>query len=97
VVEPDLRKCVTPLCGGYWVALANHARTVCHDGALRPRCYMTISMLDLGPARLSEGVRSRAEAALATKSGLFVSGRIAATPDGGRALEVSRVYLRGAT
>jgi hypothetical protein len=176
VVEPDLRKCVTPLCGGYWVALANHARTICHDGAVRPRCYVaittrsraipdgsivradldsrefggfgmlgvlvvadlrapagqkprgpyfrmrdlgircvrapcfslgasrlnrtyrvTISTLDLGPARLSEAVRFRAEAALATTGGLFVSGRIAATPDGGRALEVSRVYLRGAT
>jgi hypothetical protein len=58
---------------------------------------VTISTLDLEPARLSEPVRSRAEAALATKSGLFVSGRTAATPDGGRVLEVSRVYLRGAT
>ena len=176
VVEPDPRACPSPLCGGYWVAVANHARTVCHDGTRRPRCYvaittrsrgipdgsivranldsmefdgfgmlgvlvvadvrapaghgprgpysrvrdlgircvrapcfslrasrlnrayhLTISTLDLGPARLSEAVRARAEAALATKSGLFVSGRIASTPDGGRVLEVSRVYLRGAT
>jgi hypothetical protein len=40
VVRPDPRLCPSPLCGGYWVALANHARTTCHDDALRPRCYV---------------------------------------------------------
>jgi len=40
-VRPDLRLCPSPLCGGYWAALANHARTPCADGALRPRCYVT--------------------------------------------------------
>ena len=40
VVQPDPRLCPSPLCGGHWVALANHARTRCHDGALRPRCYV---------------------------------------------------------
>jgi hypothetical protein len=39
VVRPDPRACPSPLCGGYWVSLANHARTRCHDGLLRPRCY----------------------------------------------------------
>ena len=29
------------MCGGYWVALANHARTRCSDGLLRPRCHVT--------------------------------------------------------
>ncbi len=40
VVQPDPRLCPSPLCGGYWVSRANHARTRCHDGLLRPRCYM---------------------------------------------------------
>jgi hypothetical protein len=39
VVEPDPRMCPSPLCGGYWVSLANHARTRCADGMLHPRCY----------------------------------------------------------
>lgn len=39
VVRPDPRACPSPLCGGYWISLANHARTKCHDGLLRPRCY----------------------------------------------------------
>ena len=40
VVRPDPRLCPSPLCGGYWVALANRARTRCADGLLRPRCYV---------------------------------------------------------
>lgn len=40
VVRADPRLCPSPLCGGYWVALANRARTRCGDGALRPRCYV---------------------------------------------------------
>ncbi len=40
VVRTDPRLCPSPTCGGYWVALANRARTRCDDGALRPRCYV---------------------------------------------------------
>jgi hypothetical protein len=36
----DPRLCPSPLCGGYWVALANGARTRCADGTTRPRCYV---------------------------------------------------------
>ena len=39
-VRPDPRLCPSPLCGGYWVALANRARTTCADGLRRPRCYV---------------------------------------------------------
>ena len=40
VVQQDKRMCPSPLCGGYWVALANHARTRCADGTLRAGCYV---------------------------------------------------------
>jgi hypothetical protein len=40
LVRADPRLCPSPLCGGSWVALANRARTRCHDGALRARCYV---------------------------------------------------------
>jgi Domain of unknown function (DUF6748) len=40
VVRVDPRLCPSPLCGGYWVALANGARTRCQDGLRRPRCYV---------------------------------------------------------
>lgn len=39
-VRVDPRLCPSPLCGGYWVMLANHARTRCADGARRTRCYV---------------------------------------------------------
>src|SRR5436190_18824054 len=47
VVPPDPRLCPSPLCGGYWIGLANHARTRCADGLLRPRCYVAVA-LDAG-------------------------------------------------
>ena len=40
VVRHDPRLCPSPLCGGYWVAIANGARTRCVDGLRRPRCYV---------------------------------------------------------
>jgi hypothetical protein len=39
-VRVDPRLCPSPVCGGYWVALANGARTRCADGLRRPRCYV---------------------------------------------------------
>jgi hypothetical protein len=38
-VRVDPRLCPSPLCGGYWVALANGARTTCADGLRKPQCY----------------------------------------------------------
>jgi hypothetical protein len=39
LVQNDARLCPSPLCGGYWVALANGVRTRCGDGVRRTRCY----------------------------------------------------------
>ncbi|MGH3136067.1 MAG: DUF6748 domain-containing protein [Gaiellaceae bacterium] len=39
-VSVDPRLCPSPLCGGYWVALANGARTRCTDGKRSARCYV---------------------------------------------------------
>ena len=181
LVEPDPRLCPSPLCGGYWASLANHSQTRCHDGVLRPRCYVavaldeqrhqletgvpagaivradiepwrfegfgqlgalvvaavrapvgqkatgsvyrvkdlgircvrapcfsfragklntlfrtTLSSLNLRPAFLTAEDRARTEAALETTNGLFASGRVVRTADGGRELRVWRVYLRAA-
>lgn len=40
VVRVDMRLCPSPLCGGYWVAIVNGARTRCADGLRYPRCYV---------------------------------------------------------
>jgi hypothetical protein len=39
-VRGDPRLCPSPLCGGYWVALANGVRTKCADGTRNVRCYV---------------------------------------------------------
>jgi hypothetical protein len=44
VVRNDPRLCPSPLCGGYWAALANAARTRCQDGLRRPRCYAAVAV-----------------------------------------------------
>jgi hypothetical protein len=40
LVQHDTRLCPSPLCGGYWVALANGVRTRCADGRRQTRCYV---------------------------------------------------------
>jgi Domain of unknown function (DUF6748) len=51
VVRHDPRLCPSPLCGGYWVATANGARTRCVDGLRHPRCYVADAVnADGGPA-----------------------------------------------
>ena len=39
--EADMRLCPSPLCGGYWVALANGVRTRCGNGQRQTRCYVS--------------------------------------------------------
>lgn len=39
-VRADPLLCPSPLCGGFWVMLANNARTKCSDGAKQTRCYV---------------------------------------------------------
>jgi hypothetical protein len=40
LAERDPRLCPSPLCGGYWVALANGVRTRCGDARRQVRCYV---------------------------------------------------------
>jgi hypothetical protein len=39
-VRQDQRRCVAPLCGGWWVSRVNHAKTTCGDGVKRTECYV---------------------------------------------------------
>ena len=36
----DLRRCISPLCGGYFVARVNTSSTRCADGRFRRECYV---------------------------------------------------------
>ena len=64
VVHPDPRLCPSPLCGGYWVALANRSRTRCSDGLLRPRCYVARAVDEEShplEAGITDGALARAD------------------------------------
>ena len=39
-VRPDLRRCASPLCGGYFVKRVNMSSTRCADGRFRAECYV---------------------------------------------------------
>ena len=39
-VRADLRRCVSPLCGGYFVKRVNMSSTRCADGRFRAECYV---------------------------------------------------------
>ena len=40
LIQHDPRLCPSPMCGGYWLTIANGVRTRCSDGIRRPRCYV---------------------------------------------------------
>lgn len=39
-IRPDLRKCVSPLCGGYWISAVNQKSTRCAGGRQQAECYV---------------------------------------------------------
>ena len=41
IVRPDLRKCASPLCGGYFIRSANQHLTRCANGRRMSECYVT--------------------------------------------------------
>ncbi|MDP2904459.1 MAG: hypothetical protein Q8N96_15355 [Methylovulum sp.] len=57
--RPDLRKCLSPLCGGYFVKAVNRTLTRCPDGSLQAECYVASltnrKKLDLSSASLLQG------------------------------------------
>jgi len=53
VTHPDLRRCVYPLCGGFFTARVNQKTTTCSDGTAQPECRILefdYSALKLDPA-----------------------------------------------
>ena len=103
VVRPDPRLCPSPLCGGYWVALANHARTRCHDGLLRPRCYVAVAVSTLTREPLTTALQAgslvRAAIGTWTFDGIGELGAVlvadAWTPDGPRSAVGSLLPVAG--
>lgn len=62
VAQRDLRKCVSPVCGGYFVSRVNKTSTRCADGAYHPTCY--VAELDLSVLGASSQQASDVESAI---------------------------------
>jgi len=39
-IRRDLRRCASPMCGGYFIKLANNSRTRCANGRNMNECYV---------------------------------------------------------
>ena len=81
-IAADLRKCATPMCGGWFVNRLNQALTRCHDGQYAPTCYTPV--LDWSKIKLSDGQKTELLDACnkdAVSEGVFaiVAGRLAPT------------------
>lgn len=83
-LERDLRRCASPMCGGYWVERVNASTTRCHDGRNAERCY--VAETDFARLGLGETALSRVGLAMdgSNRQKLLVRGTIGRidTPDG---------------
>jgi hypothetical protein len=41
-IRKDLRRCASPMCGGWFVSQLNSATTQCHDGSIATSCYTPV-------------------------------------------------------
>lgn len=64
VTRRDLRRCIAPLCGGFFVKRVNEKTTLCADGTRQAECYVSsIELKNVGlSAREESDLRSALEA-----------------------------------
>jgi hypothetical protein len=56
-VTADLRKCLSPVCGGYFMKRLNRSTTKCADGSYKPSCY--VPSLDWSEAGLGDDQQAK--------------------------------------
>lgn len=99
----DTRRCVSPICGGYWVSPVNASSLRCVDGATADRCYvgaLDLAALGIGATSLDGAVvyRGRIAAASGNAYGRFVASEAwRSATDAAPTQSVSRVSTRGTT
>jgi hypothetical protein len=54
VLRRDVRKCMSPMCGGFFVRRTDQEKTVCHDGTSDVECYVAEIELPKPPAQTEE-------------------------------------------
>jgi hypothetical protein len=56
-VTADLRRCASPVCGGFYMKRLNRTTTVCHNGSTRADCYTPV--LDWSESNLDAGQQQK--------------------------------------
>jgi hypothetical protein len=56
-ITADLRKCASPMCGGFFMARLNRTTTICHDGTAQTSCYTPV--LDWSEAALGADLQAQ--------------------------------------
>lgn len=79
-VWTDMRKCVSPMCGGFYLHRLNRSSTICHNGASRAACYvpeLDWSQSDLSPATQALLLEASDRGAMSYGAIALVRGRFA--------------------
>lgn len=72
-LRPDTRRCISPLCGGYWVRRLNRTTMRCVDGRYAGECY--VGAVDWSALNLSDEALADFQA-LAAQGRAVLRGRI---------------------
>jgi hypothetical protein len=80
VTRLDMRRCIAPLCGGYFVKAVNLARTTCADGSSAADCHAF--RLDFGPSGIDPARAAAFEHEAFAPGHALVRGRLEQRPAG---------------
>lgn len=76
-IKIDMRRCASPMCGGFFLSRVNRTTTTCHNGTTATKCYTPV--LDWSEANLDQGQQDKLIGAAAKINSTFalVRGRFA--------------------
>ena len=71
-IRPDMRKCVSPICGGWWVKAVNRNKMRCVDGTVSSECYVGTDKVNI-PQLTDMQIAELRQAMSASQALLFAS------------------------
>ncbi len=79
-IRPDLRKCISPICGGWWVRAVNRKVMRCVDGSVSRECYVGADRINIPNLSLSQIAQLRD--AMSTSKALLQANMLDVIPYG---------------
>jgi len=72
-VRPDVRRCISPICGGWFVNAVNRKQMRCLDGSIKKECYVGTDVINI-PGLSAEQIAELKQAM--SKSNVLIQGGI---------------------